>query len=368
MNSRKITILFFIGSLTSGGKERRLLELITFLGNIEKYRLVLVTKKTEIYFENFKSLKMEWVEMETEKIGLKTFLEFLRIARRVKPDIVHTWGGNYTLITLPYLFINRSVKLVNSQITSAPPRVGRGERLICRLNFKFSNVILANSTAGIEAFNAPRYKSKVIFNGLNFKRFENLKPLSDVRMLYNLDKKYTVIMVGSYSPNKDFLKFFRIGIEVTKLRNDTKFIGIGFAKGQGERLFQECIEITKDFPNLIPMPGSSQIEVLVNACDIGVLLSPNGEGLSNAILEYMALGKPVIANDAGGTKEIVENKVNGYLLNNESEGEIAILINDLLNDPPKMKIMGEYSRERIYMDFSLERMGTAFEKIYQELL
>nr|WP_283774013.1 glycosyltransferase family 4 protein [Aquiflexum sp. TKW24L] len=187
-------------------------------------------------------------------------------------------------------------------------------------------------------------------------------------MLYNLDKKYTVIMVGSYSPNKDFLKFFRIGIAVSKLRSDTKFIGIGFAKGHGERLFQECEEITKDFPNLVPMPGSSQIEFLVNACDIGVLLSPNGEGLSNAILEYMALGKPVIANDAGGTKEIVENKINGYLLNNESEEEIAILINDLLNDPRKMEIMGKNSRERIYKDFSLERMGTAFEKIYQDLL
>ena len=119
------------------------------------------------------------------------------------------------------------------------------------------------------------------------------------------------------------------------------------------------------------MAGTTHVESLINAADIGVLFSNkkvHGEGISNALIEYMALGKPVIANDAGGTKEIIENEINGYLLNDESEEEIANLINNLLNDPRKMEIMGKNSKERIYKDFTLERMGTAFEKIYQETL
>ncbi|MCH6236772.1 glycosyltransferase family 4 protein [Cognataquiflexum rubidum] len=371
MDSKKITILFFIGSLASGGKERRLLELITFLGNNEKYRLILVTKKTEIYFDNFEKLKMEWVQMESERIGLRTFWDFFKIAKRVKPDIIHSWGNIQTFITLPYKIKFRQAKLVNSQITSAPPKISFQEKIVSNINFRFSDVILSNSFAGLEAYSPPKLKSKVIYNGVNLNRFQDLISIEDIKESYGMGKKFTIVMVASFSANKDYLRFFKIGIALSKIRNDVKFLGIGFFKGGGEGLFQECKDLTSEYPNLIPMAGTTHVESLINAADIGVLFTNknvHGEGISNALIEYMALGKPVIANDAGGTKEIIQNEINGYLLNDESEEEIANLIDNLLNDPRKMEIMGKNSKERIFKDFTLERMGTAFEKIYQECL
>jgi glycosyltransferase involved in cell wall biosynthesis len=79
----------------------------------------------------------------------------------------------------------------------------------------------------------------------------------------------------------------------------------------------------------------------------------------------MALGKPVIANDAGGTKEIIQNNWNGYLISDESPDEIALKIHNLLGQPETIKEMGKNSRERILRDFSLKKMGSEFENIYR---
>jgi glycosyltransferase involved in cell wall biosynthesis len=368
MENKKIKILFFIGSLSAGGKERRLLELLTYLGNLKRFQLFLVTKKTEVHFENFPDLKIEWIRLSEEKINWFTFFEFYAIAKKVKPDIIHTWGSLHTLITLPFLLSVKKTKLVNSQITSAPPKLSFSESLICKINFLFSDVILSNSFAGIESYNPPKSKSKVIYNGLNFKRFENLIPVNEIKANYGLDKKFTIIMVASYAPNKDYVKFFKIGIALSKLRNDFQFIGLGYFKGGGEKLYEECLKLTESYPNLVPVPGSSDVESLVNACDLGMLFSPFGEGLSNAILEYMALGKPSIANDAGGNKEIIKHGQNGYLVKEESEDEIALIMHRLLNNPDLVKTMGLRCKEFIYSEFSLERMGKEFEEVYESSL
>jgi glycosyltransferase involved in cell wall biosynthesis len=369
--TKKKTILFFIGSLSSGGKERRLLELLSYLGKSKKFQLVLVTKKTEVLFDNFFELDLEWIQLKGNRISLKSIFEFFKIAKRTKPEIIHTWGSIQTLISIPFLLFYPKTKLVNSQITSAPPYLSISEKIVSKINFYFSDLILSNSFAGIEAYNPPKSKSKVIYNGLNFQRFENLMPPIEVKEKFELNSKYTLIMVASFSPNKDYRKFFEIGKALTKIRKDVTMIGLGFFKGGGEEIFEECVELTKEYPNIRPTPGSTHVESLINFCDIGVLFSNtkvHGEGISNALIEYMALGKPIIANDAGGTKEIVQDGYNGYLIQNESPEEIANMIDDLLNNPEKMKEMGRRSKERIYQEFSLDRMGQDFENVYEKLI
>jgi glycosyltransferase involved in cell wall biosynthesis len=298
---------------------------------------------------------------------LGSFFEFYNIVKEHKPNIIHTWGNTYTFLALIPVIFQKNIKLVNSQITSAPPHVSFGEKLISRLNFQFSDIILSNSFAGIDAYKPPKKKSYVIYNGLNFNRFSELTDIKEIKKEFGLDRRFNVIMVASYSPNKDYKRFFEIGLALSKIRSDTNFLGAGFFEPSNDVLFKEVQAMTKDYPNLKPVPGVKNVEALVNACEIGILFSNtkvHGEGISNAVIEYMALGKPVIANDAGGTKEIVQHGVNGYLVHEESPEEIAKLIDSLLNDPEKMKQMGEKSKARIDAEFSLDRMGDEFEKVY----
>jgi glycosyltransferase involved in cell wall biosynthesis len=364
-------ILFFIGTLSSGGKERRLLELLTFFSKNPDYELVLVTKKSEVMFENFFGLDVKWICLKNEKLGMCSFMELFKIVKREKPHIIHSWGNKYTLVSIPSILFQRKIKLVNSEITAAPPKIPIDEKLISLLNFIFSDIILSNSHAGIEVYRPPLRKSKVIYNGLNMDRFLGLPEKEEIKEKFGLDRKYTLVMIASYSENKDHKRFFEVGKELNKLRGDTIFLGAGFFQEGNQKFFDECVEFTKGISNLKPVPGVKNVEALVHACDIGILFSNikvHGEGISNAVIEYMALGKPVIANDAGGTKEIVRHGENGYLVHEESPEEIAKLIDNLLNDPEKMKQMGVNSKARIEAEFSLERMGDEFEKVYESLL
>jgi glycosyltransferase involved in cell wall biosynthesis len=367
MKKDKVKVLFFIGTLGSGGKERRLLELMTYLNQSDRYSLYLITKQTDVMFENFFKLRVEWISLSSKQLSLGSFFEFYKIVRKIEPDFIHTWGNKYTFISIPSKLFGKNIKLINSQITSAPPKLSWTEKLISRINFKFSDIILSNSFAGINAYNPPKLKSTVIYNGLNFKRFIDLPEKNLVKEKFGILTEFAIVMVATYSQNKDYDRFFKVGLAVQKLRKDTSFLGVGYHVDD-ESFFKNATTLCHGFPNLKPIPGTSEVEALINACDIGVLFSNaevHGEGISNSIIECMALGKPVIANDAGGTKEIIQNDWNGYLISDETPDEIALKIHNLLGQPETIKEMGKNSRERILRDFSLKKMGAEFENIYR---
>ncbi len=92
------------------------------------------------------------------------------------------------------------------------------------------------------------------------------------------------------------------------------------------------------------------------------------EGLSNSIIEYMACGKPVIANDAGGTSEIITNNKTGFLLTDETTEEIANLIIELIDNKDKRNTIGENAKLHIEKHFSIERMGNDFYRLYSEIV
>jgi glycosyltransferase involved in cell wall biosynthesis len=228
-------------------------------------------------------------------------------------------------------------------------------------------VILSNSKAGIESFNPPIQKSRVIYNGINPSRLSNLPPSGQMKSKYKITTPFTVVMAASFTDNKDYDTFFDLADKITRDRDDITFIGIGRYEKDDPK-YERIFRLSKNHPRIL-FPGRiEEVEALVNACDIGVLFSPHGEGLSNAILEYMALGKPVIANAAGGTKELVQHNKNGYLITNQSIDEMAHLILNLLDDKEKYQAFAQTSRNIIRELFALDKMGKSFEQVYHSAL
>jgi glycosyltransferase involved in cell wall biosynthesis len=176
-------------------------------------------------------------------------------------------------------------------------------------------------------------------------------------------------MVASFTPEKDYDLFFKIAEYIISLRDNITFIGAGGPR-KDESVFKRLKYLAKGNP-MILFPGRiNDVEALVNACDIGILLTNkaiHGEGIPNSVLEYMALGKAVIANDAGGTKELVRHNENGYLVTSETFEGIAEMILEFIDDPEKRKAFGKRGKEIIDEYFTLEKIGKAFEKIYCEL-
>src|SRR5437764_3034345 len=84
------------------------------------------------------------------------------------------------------------------------------------------------------------------------------------------------------------------------------------------------------------------------------VLSSRAEGFSNAILEYMAAARPVVATDAGGAREAVLDGATGYLVPVGNDATMAARIVDLLRAPEQARAMGACGQQRVRQEFSCE--------------
>lgn len=107
-----------------------------------------------------------------------------------------------------------------------------------------------------------------------------------------------------------------------------------------------------------PMP-------LLAQSSIGLLCSQT-EGLSNAIIEYMLAGKPVICTDVGGNAELVQHEKNGFVVRMSDVGAIASAIEVLLADQVLTRRMGQASAQRARELFDPQVMAAAHVELYTE--
>jgi CelD/BcsL family acetyltransferase involved in cellulose biosynthesis len=106
---------------------------------------------------------------------------------------------------------------------------------------------------------------------------------------------------------------------------------------------------------------------LLAQADVSVLCS-SSEGLSNTILESMAAGLPVVATDVGGTAEIVDDGQTGLLVRPFQPASIAGAIVRLLQEPELARRLGRAGREKVERHFTLRRMVSETERLYERLL
>lgn len=361
-------ILFFIESLRSGGKERRLLELIKYLNEQHDYEIILVLTEEEIHYKyafdligDIKILKRKYLKKDPT-----IFIRFYRICIDFKPDIIHTWGSMLAFYALPVSWLMK-IPHINGHIADSPVNLRRSgfNYNVIRIGFRISDVIIANSFAGLESYNVKGEKCQVIYNGVDLKRFANLESRIDVRNKYGIRTHYAVIMVASFTPVKKYDQFLDVAEVVNSLRTDVTFIGVGDTTADKHE-FERIRRRASGLRNILLLPKLDSVENLINACEIGTLFTKS-EGISNAILECMACGLPVIASDAGGTREIIDDRVNGFLIKDESKDQIAHLMINLLDNKFYRNSIGGEAKAAIANKFSIEKMGRQFEDLYSIL-
>jgi glycosyltransferase involved in cell wall biosynthesis len=106
---------------------------------------------------------------------------------------------------------------------------------------------------------------------------------------------------------------------------------------------------------------------LLSVLDAFVLPSLS-EGLSLAMLEAMAAGKPVVATAVGGNPELVGQCQAGFLVGPADAGSLAEKIVELLQDPLLLQRFSEHGAKRICQLFSLEHMVDQYRGLYASLL
>lgn len=104
----------------------------------------------------------------------------------------------------------------------------------------------------------------------------------------------------------------------------------------------------------------------MRAADVFVLAS-HTEGISNAVLEAMAVGLPVVTTNAGGMSEAVTDGVEGFVVPVRNSDALADRIAELARNPERRRTMGAAGRERVEREFSIERQADTFEAVYGSL-
>jgi glycosyltransferase involved in cell wall biosynthesis len=250
------------------------------------------------------------------------------------------------------------IKLINAMIADAPKNLNRKQFVRSFLSFPFSNVIQSNSLAGLKSYNVPENKANVIHNGFDFNRIRNLKDKKQIKQELNINTKYIIGMVASIYFKKDHESLMLAAKKILRQRNDVTFVCIG----DGPRL-EQIKEMAENSERIIFTGIRNDVESIVNIFDIGLLITFE-EGISNSIMEYMALAKPVIATDGGGTKELVIDGETGFLIPQKSPDLLAEKIDYLLNNKNLRKNMGEKGRERIQKEFHIDKMINEHIKLY----
>lgn len=360
-------ILFFTESLTSGGKERRILELIQYLRQHTDYEISLVITEDIIDYDYVYQLGVPLILIKRERLKYdpQPFVKFYRYCREFKPDIIHAWGRMTTFYTIPTKLI-RGIPLISSMIADAKRdyKIFSFDYLFFSSNLLFSNIILANSKAGLTAHKVKSHKAKAIWNGVHIERFQQKYDIKKVKEELNVTTEYMLVMVAAFSLFKDYDLFLDVAKGIGKIRNDVTLVGVGYGS-EWERIQQRIKD--EHITNVILIGKRKDVESIMAASDIGILCT-YAEGISNSIIECMALGKPVISTDiVGGSKEIILEGETGYCIERNAE-KIVSSIDYLLNNAELRISMGNKAKERISSHFSIKKMSEEFTHIYEDVL
>jgi glycosyltransferase involved in cell wall biosynthesis len=368
-----IRVLVFIDNLRAGGKERRCVELLKGLNASPDITFELVVMNEDIHYQEIFSLNIKIHKLIRKTIkDVSVFRKFYKICKNYRPDIVHCWNDMTAVIAVPTCKL-LSIKFVNGMVADTPVRRNIGDKAWrrARLTFPFSDKIIGNSKAGLAGYGAPSQKSLCIYNGMDFNRFKNLKDPAVLRgqIFENEDSNLFVIgMVAAFEQRKDYKTLIKAALSLVKTNAYVRFLLIG----DGHDLGQIKNSVPVEFRNKILFLGRrNDVESIVNLFDIGILLTNSkvhGEGISNSIIEYMALGKPVIATRGGGTNEVVIDNENGYLVNAEDSNQLVESVQKLMNNKNLLEKFGSKSCELAHRVFDLKIMTRNYIEMYRQVL
>jgi len=355
-------------------------------GGSETYVLNLAKSMDPKEFEVLVWCRGEWgpIGDELGKLGVKVMegpmspyrpgqlLAFWRYIRRERVDIVHSlnYRPNPTDAIVTKLALK---KFVSSRRNMRHWEGGQKLHLGERIRNRFTDKVVANSSAvsrlTTRLENVPLRKIVVIYNGVPFDELEQWSAMErgiQLRTQLNIDRKsFVVVNVANLRHVKGqmyLLKAFQESLP--KLPPNSHLIICGEGEEQGNL---ETYINTNDLQNSVHIIHSTDKYGVMAAADVFVLPSL-GEGFSNAIIEAMSMGLPIIATSVGGNAEAVVDGLNGIIVPPANAEKLSDAILRTAMNNVRRKDMGAKSRERAKADFTLDRMASAHEHLYSSLV
>jgi glycosyltransferase involved in cell wall biosynthesis len=360
----RVGVLYLIDRLAVGGTEGQLRELVQGLDR-ERFQPHVGTLRASDTGENFPDVPRLSLQFKAlpHPTTFRCLWQLSAYVRRNGIRIVQTFFQDPTALAalsrplLPAL-------LIGSFRDLGFWRNGK-ESLKMRLAYPAFSGFIANSKAVKDNFSAidrvPAEKIEVIYNGISIDDAISTKE----PLLFEKNTPLVGIVANLNREVKRVQDFVQAAAVVRKHNPEARFviIGDGHLRSQLENLGHSLgLAGVLKFAGQLKQPFG-----LVRHFAVGVNTSET-EGFSNAILEYMAFGIPVVATNAGGTPELVREGVNGFLV---PVGEVELMaerIVTLLRHDDLRNRMSLSNLQQVKSRFSLERMVQSHENYYERLL
>jgi len=238
-----------------------------------------------------------------------------------------------------------------------------------RVSNRFVDRIVANSEAVkgsvIAREHFPASKIQVIFNGHREERFA-IPPDHDFRRTHGIGERDPIIgMVASfyvYKRQKDIITALATD---PLLRTSAHLVLVGGTPQEAAQLgaFADSLGVGRR----VHFTGTlGEVVPVVKCFDVGVLCSET-EGLSNAIIEYMGCGKPVVCTSVGGNPEIVTHGEEGFLVETGDIRGLSRAVADILSDDALRARMGQTARASFERRFRTDAMISSYAHLYEQI-
>lgn len=354
--TEKKKIIHIIQSLGNGGCENMLLRMLPLLNAFE-HTIITLKEPGELA-----------PKFATAGITVKT-IPWIQLRKKVikeSPDIIITYLFHADMISRLLLrFKNIPVSPFLRTTYNHPKYLIA--RILEWMTKSLVNQYLANSVAVkdfyIKHIGVHPEKITVIPNGIDIEYFDSITPNPDLRKSLGIaPSDFVIICVANLHINKGH-HYLLEAFEVCNLKN-AKLLIVGDGDEKENLLHQ--IENYRSKENIIFLGRRTDVPQLLKTSDL-FILPTLFEGMSNAIIEAMASGLPVITTDIPENRTLIENKNNGILIPPKNAQALTCAIEDLRNDKSKRGVLSKNTRHQINKRFDIKIIASQLTQFLKNL-
>lgn len=231
-----------------------------------------------------------------------------------------------------------------------------------RINRCFSTIIAASSAVreSLIESGVDEKLVRVVYSGVDLSRFEGSARATLRREIGIPESAVALGMVANLNPVKDHETVLRALAILHRSGRPAHLILAGEGDLEGPLRSQAGELELQSFVHFLGR--RSDIPAVLDAMDVFVLASRT-EGLSNALLEAMAAGKPAVATSVGGNPEVVVQDSTGLLVPPGNAAGLAEALGRLYSEQPLRGRMGLAARQRVAEAFSLDKMVSDYADV-----
>ncbi len=381
--ARSIRVLLVITGLATGGATNVVLDIARHFKDRPEFDLHLVTGpippgRTDVTHLAYKmGIPTQVVPSLINRIDPITNWKAVAALRRImiegKYDVVHTHSsvagivGRFAALAagIPVILHHVHGWALHDGMSSLTRTLYLTLERLCA---KFTDRIIAVSDADIRTGLSQRIarvdKFRLVYNGIDLEKFRHDVSDKQIRAELGLDPHCKLVgMIGRLDEQKNPLDLIRAAAIVVKRYPKVQFVivGDGPLRPACEQLISELNLKDKFFL----LGFRNDVARILPILTI-VAMSSLWEGLPLAFLEAMSAGKPIVANDIDGARDVVRNGETGFLVPPHQPQPMAEFILTLLNNASLRKKMGRVAQG--YSDhYSLQNMVENIESLYKEL-